>query len=118
MSADEALGDAPASRILDAEKVEIGVVIAMGPVADPAGAYGVAIIEAPSADRARGDVGVGPGDPVEDRIFVPDLSHARDRGAAEPAARPDQFRNSLTQKGACGAIRMAIEIRVPALGGG
>ena len=28
--------------------VEIGVVIAMGPVADPAGAYGVAIIEAPS----------------------------------------------------------------------
>ncbi len=29
-------------------RVEIGVVIAMGPVADPAGAYGVAIIEAPS----------------------------------------------------------------------
>ena len=28
--------------------VEIGAVIAMGPVADPAGAYGVAIIEAPS----------------------------------------------------------------------
>jgi hypothetical protein len=31
-------------------RVEIGVVIAMGPVADPAGAYGVAIIEAPSRD--------------------------------------------------------------------
>jgi uncharacterized protein len=29
-------------------RVEIGVVIAMGPVADPTGAYGVAIIEAPS----------------------------------------------------------------------
>jgi hypothetical protein len=29
-------------------RIEIGVVIAMGPVADPAGAYGVAIIEAPS----------------------------------------------------------------------
>ena len=29
-------------------RVEIGVVIAMGPVADPAGAYGVAIIEARS----------------------------------------------------------------------
>src|SRR5271165_4991807 len=29
-------------------RVEIGVVIAMGPVADPAGAYGVAIVEAPS----------------------------------------------------------------------
>ena len=29
-------------------RVEIGVVIAMGPVADPAGAYGVAIIEVPS----------------------------------------------------------------------
>jgi uncharacterized protein len=29
-------------------RVEIGVVIAMGPVADPAGGYGVAIIEAPS----------------------------------------------------------------------
>jgi hypothetical protein len=29
-------------------RVEIGVVIAMGPVADPSGGYGVAIIEAPS----------------------------------------------------------------------
>jgi uncharacterized protein len=29
-------------------RVEIGVVIAMGPVADPAGGYGVAIVEAPS----------------------------------------------------------------------
>jgi hypothetical protein len=29
-------------------RVEIGVVVAMGPVADPAGAYGVAIIEARS----------------------------------------------------------------------
>jgi len=29
-------------------RVEIGVVIAMGPVADPAGAYGVAIVEARS----------------------------------------------------------------------
>ena len=30
-------------------RVETGVVIAMGPVADPAGGYGVAIIEAASA---------------------------------------------------------------------
>jgi uncharacterized protein YciI len=29
-------------------RVEIGVVIAMGPVVDPSGGYGVAIIEAPS----------------------------------------------------------------------
>jgi hypothetical protein len=29
-------------------RVENGAVIAMGPVADPAGAYGVAIVEAPS----------------------------------------------------------------------
>jgi len=29
-------------------RVETGVVIAMGPVADPAGGYGVAIVEAPS----------------------------------------------------------------------
>jgi hypothetical protein len=29
-------------------RVEVGSVIAMGPVADPAGAYGVAIVEAPS----------------------------------------------------------------------
>jgi uncharacterized protein len=29
-------------------RVEIGVVIAMGPVADPSGGYGVAIVEAPS----------------------------------------------------------------------
>ena len=31
-------------------RVEIGAVIAMGPVADPAGGYGVAIIEADSAE--------------------------------------------------------------------
>jgi hypothetical protein len=31
-------------------RVETGAVIAMGPVADPAGAYGVAIIEAPSLE--------------------------------------------------------------------
>src|SRR5271157_5395624 len=31
-------------------RVETGVVIAMGPVADPAGGYGVAIIEARSVD--------------------------------------------------------------------
>jgi hypothetical protein len=30
-------------------RVETGIVVAMGPVADPAGAYGVAIIEAASA---------------------------------------------------------------------
>ena len=29
-------------------RIEVGVVIAMGPVADPSGAYGVAIVEAPS----------------------------------------------------------------------
>ena len=29
-------------------RVEVGTVIAMGPVADPAGAYGAAIVEAPS----------------------------------------------------------------------
>ena len=29
-------------------RVETGVVIAMGPVADPTGSYGVAIVEAPS----------------------------------------------------------------------
>lgn len=29
-------------------RVEIGVVIAMGPVADPSGGYGLAIVEAPS----------------------------------------------------------------------
>ena len=76
------------------------MVIAMGPVADPAGAYGVAIIEAPSPTGARGDAGVGPGDPVEARLRVPDLSDAGDRGAAEPAARPDRFRYSLMKKGA------------------
>ena len=36
-------------------RVETGVVVAMGPVADPAGGYGVAIIEAASDGRARGD---------------------------------------------------------------
>ena len=47
MSADEALV-MRRHREYWTPRVEIGVVIAMGPVADPAGAYGVAIIEAKS----------------------------------------------------------------------
>ena len=47
MSADEALV-MRRHREYWTPRVEIGVVIAMGPVADPAGAYGVAIVEAPS----------------------------------------------------------------------
>ena len=47
MSADEALV-MRRHREYWTPRVEIGVVIAMGPVTDPAGGYGVAIIEAPS----------------------------------------------------------------------
>ena len=47
MSADEALV-MRRHREYWTPRVEIGVVIAMGPVADPAGGYGVAIIEAAS----------------------------------------------------------------------
>jgi hypothetical protein len=47
MAADEALV-MRAHREYWMPRVETGVVIAMGPVADPAGNYGVAIIEAPS----------------------------------------------------------------------
>ena len=35
-------------------RVEVGAVIAMGPVADPAGAYGVAIVEAASLASLEG----------------------------------------------------------------
>jgi uncharacterized protein YciI len=37
-----------AHRVYWTPRVETGVVVAMGPVADPDGGYGVAIIEAPS----------------------------------------------------------------------
>ena len=47
MTADEALV-MRRHREFWTPRVEIGVVITMGPVADPAGAYGVAIIEAAS----------------------------------------------------------------------
>jgi uncharacterized protein len=47
MTADEALV-MRAHREYWTPRVEMGVVIAMGPVADPAGGYGVAIIEAVS----------------------------------------------------------------------
>jgi hypothetical protein len=47
MTADEALL-MRAHREYWTPRVEAGVVVAMGPVADPAGGYGVAIIEAAS----------------------------------------------------------------------
>ena len=47
MSSDEAL-TMRRHREYWTPRVETGVVIAMGPVADPAGAYGIAIIEAKS----------------------------------------------------------------------
>ena len=47
MSAEEALL-MRAHREYWTPRVETGVVVAMGPVADPAGAYGIAIVEAAS----------------------------------------------------------------------
>jgi uncharacterized protein YciI len=41
-------------------KVETGVVVAMGPVADPAGGYGVAIIEAASTAALEAMQGADP----------------------------------------------------------
>ena len=85
-------------------RVEIGVVIAMGPVADPGRRLRSRDHRGAVASCARGDAGVRPCDPVEARLFLRNLCHACDRGAAEPAARPDRFRNTLTKKGASGAI--------------
>ena len=52
MTSDEALL-MRAHREYWTPRVEAGVVVAMGPVADPAGGYGVAIIEAASDSRSR-----------------------------------------------------------------
>ena len=41
-------------------RVETGVVIAMGPVADPAGGYGIAIIEAASKSALEAMLGADP----------------------------------------------------------
>ena len=81
-------------------RVEIGVVIAMGPVADPAGAYGVAIIEAPSRPALDAMLASRPGHPFGARLRLRDLSDACDRGAAEPAAGAARFRYTLMKKGA------------------
>ena len=59
MSADEALL-MRAHREYWTPRVEIGVVIAMGPVADPAGGYGVAIIEAASEAALEAMQGADP----------------------------------------------------------
>ncbi len=98
-------------------RVEIGVVIAMGPVADPAGAYGVAIIEAASRARARGDAGVRSGDPVRTAAFPTRPFRCRRSRCGRACRWPRSFRHTLMKKGASRReTAMAIEIRVPTLG--
>ena len=80
-------------------RVEIGVVIAMGPVADPSGAYGVAIIEAPSLAALEAMQASDPAILSTRGFAYENLPDADDRGAAEHAARPDHFRNSLNREG-------------------
>ncbi len=82
-------------------RVEIGVVIAMGPVADPAGAYGVAIVEAASRSRARFDAAVRSRDPLWPWIFLRDVSNASAGGETRHAAGSDYLRHTLiNEKGA------------------
>ncbi len=69
MSADEALV-MRRHREYWTPRVEIGVVIAMGPVADPAGAYGVAIIEAPSRTALDAMLAADPAILSGTRIFA------------------------------------------------
>jgi uncharacterized protein YciI len=59
MTSDEALL-MRAHREYWTPRVETGVVVAMGPVADPAGGYGVAIIEAASAAALEAMQGADP----------------------------------------------------------
>ena len=82
-------------------RVETGVVIAMGPVADPAGGYGVAIIEAASEAALEAMQEADPVIAARTRLRLRKPPHAGDRGAPQPAARAHHFRISLTiEKGA------------------
>ena len=76
-------------------RVETGVVIAMGPVADPSGGYGVAIIEAASEaaleamQAADPVIGAGP------RLCLRKPPHAGDSRAPQPAACAHHLRISI-----------------------
>ena len=80
--------------------VETGVVVAMGPVADPAGGYGVAIVEAASQAALEAMQASDPVIVAGSRLFLRKLSDANDRGAPEHAAGADHLRHSLAKKGA------------------
>ena len=80
-------------------RVETGVVVAMGPVADPAGGYGVAIIEAgsqPALEAMQASILVIA---AGLRLFLRKSSHANDRGAPEHAAHANYLRHSLRTEG-------------------
>ena len=98
-------------------RVEIGVVIAMGPVADPAGGYGVAIIEAPSRAALEAMQAVRSGDRVQSRLCLRESVSCR-RLRCAPACRSRRSLPSLPddRRAPRGAMTMAIEIRVPTLG--
>ena len=72
----------------------------MGPVADPTGAYGVAIVEAPSLEALEALQAQDPAI-LSGRGFVyREFSDADDRRAAKPAARACHVHNTLSEKGA------------------
>ena len=70
----------------------------MGPVADPAGGYGVAIIEAASRAALEAMQASDPAIAVRRGFAYENLPHADDRGAAEHAARADHLRHSLNNR--------------------
>ena len=98
--------------------VGAATVIAMGPVADPAGVWGVAIVNAPSLALARGRAGQGPGDPFGRGFAYRELSRCRrSQVASDRAAGAGLFRHPLNRRAPLAARQsMATEIRVPTLG--
>ena len=74
-------------------RVETGVVVAMGPVADPAGGYGVAIIEAASEAALEAMQRGRSGHRRWTRICLREPSYAGDRRSPEPAARAHYLRH-------------------------
>ena len=78
--------------------VEVGRVAAIGAVADPAGAWGVAIIEAGDRAGDRGAAGARSGRAVGARLFLPELPHVHGGAAAGRAARRRFHRFPLTRR--------------------
>ncbi len=97
--------------------VNAGLVIAMGPVADPSGDWGVAIVNAPSRALAGTGAGRRSRDPLATRLSLREFFDAGGSGRSGRAARAGLFGLSLTEgRRFRRDLQMATEIRVPTLG--